>query len=566
MEVAASGCRMAQLAMVPAGAELMGSASAVRCAAGLGWCLLLGFSGGLVAAQAQEAQVAPSVPTVKSRSRNVILDVVVTDARGQPVRGLSADEFTITENGTPQKIRLVDTAGEGGAAAPADAAREPLRQTETQPPGPGRPSGGTRTVILLDEVNVQFFDLAFARQRLEAFLRSDKAAGQPIAIMTMSKQATALVHDFTTDRATLVKAVHAIPAVLTATGEGGQINGNVDFLGEMENFRRAVGVLEQLSSALKGTTDHINVLWITSGFPGLTQTVVSGDVQSTLDRLLRGTSNLFLEARLTLYTIDPHGVQIESSLPNHNGQIFQGSGSGATNINTGEELEGNVLNLSNTQAVANSMLGKLDQRTGGRMYGNMNDIDVPIAMAIEEGSSAYRVAYSPSDKNFDGRYRKIHVKVSRPGLVARTRDGYFALAEPAAPSREDRKLRLEEALESPFPYEGLRVSGTLSGTAARAAVDVTVEPAGLTRTFEAGGTRRKVLVAMAAYSAGNRVLGSQVWEVEAKNGKGEEGAVRYSLPYPLPAGTARLRVAVLDANSDRVGTSEVALRSGSGGS
>ncbi len=544
----------------------MGSFSAVRRAAGLGWCLLLGALSVPGRAQAPDAQGATSVPIIKSTSRNVILDVVVTDARGQPVRGLLTDEFTIIENGTPQKIRLVDTSAEDGAASPRDAARDPLRRTETQPARVDRAPGGTRTVILLDEVNVQFFDLAFARQRLEAFLRSDKAAGQPIAVMTMSKQTTALVHDFTTDRAALVRAVHAIPAVLTATGEGGQINGNVDFLGELENFRRAVGVLEQLSSALKGTTDHINVLWITSGFPGLTQTIVSSEVQSTLDSLLKGTSNLFLEARLTLYTIDPHGVQIESSLPNHNGQIFQGGGQGATNINTGQELAGNVLNLSNTQAVANSMLGKLDQRTGGRMYGNMNDIDVPIAMAIEEGSSAYRLAYSPSDRNFDGRYRKIRVKVSQPGLVARTRDGYFALTEPAAPSRQDRKLRLEEALESPFLYEGLRVSGTLSGTAARAAVDVTVEPTGLTRTFEAGGTRRKVLVALAAYSAGNRVLGSQVWEVEAKNGNGEDGAVRYWLPYPLPAGTARLRVAVLDANSDRVGTSEVALRSGSGGS
>ncbi len=70
-------------------------------------------------------------------------------------------------------------------------------------------------------------------------------------------------------------------------------------------------------------------------------------------------------------------------------------------------------------------------------------------------------------------------------------------------------------------------------------------------------------MALAAYSAGNRVLGSQVWEVEAKNGKGED-AVRYSMPYLLPAGTARLRLAVLDANSDRVGTAEVALSSGSG--
>ena len=462
----------------------MRSQDAVRRWVWLACCVVASAAEGRLAAQAPDGQ---SIPTLRSTSRNVILDVVVTDARGQPVRGLAADDFTITENGVPQKIQLVDTSA-GAAEGSADTLS--LQRSEARPLDRTRAAGGMRTVILLDEVNVQFLDLAFARQRLEAFLRSDKAAGQPIAIMTMSKQTTALVHDFTTDRAALERAVHAIPAVLTATGEGGQINGNVDYFGEIESFRRAIGVLEQLSSALKGTADHVNVLWITSGFPGLTQTTVSGEVQSTLDNLLRGTSNLFLEARLTLYTIDPHGVQIESSLPNHNGQIFQGNlggAGGATNINTGEELAGNVLNLSNTQAVANSMLGKLDQRTGGRMYGNMNDIDVPIAMAMEEGASAYRVAYSPADRNFDGRYRKIRVKLARPGMAARTRDGYFALAEPAVPSQAERKLRLEEALESPFLYEGLRVHGAMmSGASTSTAVQVEVDPPGRTRVYDAG--------------------------------------------------------------------------------
>ncbi len=507
--------------------------------------------------------------TLHSTSRNVILDVVVTDGRGRPVRGLTASDLTVTEDGRPQVIRMVDTSGGGADGA---VARGGLGEGVPGSESRGG-TGGARTVLLLDEINVRFFDLAFARMRMEAFLASRKAAGQPIAVMSMSGGKTTLVHDFTTDREALVRAVHKMPAVLPATGEGGIITGNVDPLRELENFRHAVGVLEQISSALKGTPDRINLLWITSGFPALTQMTSSSELQSTLDQLMQGTSNLFLEAKVTLYTIDPHGVQIESSLPNHNGQQYQGAGAGATNINTGEELLGNQINVTNSQAVANSVLGRLDQRTGRRSYGNMNDIDVPIGMAMEESASAYRVAYSPSDKEFDGKYRKIRVKVSRPGLTARTRDGYYATPEPPVPTPRERKLMLEEALESPFLFEGLRVTGSLMPGPARSTVEVTVGSAGLTRVWDTAGdaggdegtSHVRLTVAMAAFSGANRVLGTRVWEVEATGRKAVGGSLRYALAYPLPAGTMRLRVAVSDGSGRRTGTAEVPLGGGSGG-
>lgn len=89
-------------------------------------------------------------------------------------------------------------------------------------------------------------DLAFARQRLEVFLRGPAAQGQEIAILAMTARQEVLVHDFTTDTSALIDSVHRLPGVLTATGSGGIINGNVDPANDTENLRKAMGLSNSL--------------------------------------------------------------------------------------------------------------------------------------------------------------------------------------------------------------------------------------------------------------------------------------------------------------------------------
>lgn len=102
------------------------------------------------------------------------------------------------------------------------------------------------------------------------------------------------------------------------------------------------------------------MIWITSGFLTLAQLFTSGDFQVTQNELLQRATNLFLSARMCLYAIDPHGVQIESSLPNHNGQrsvYGPASAQALFAANTGGEFAGQTMNMTNNQAVANSFLG-----------------------------------------------------------------------------------------------------------------------------------------------------------------------------------------------------------------
>lgn len=510
------------------------------------------------------AQQPPAATTLRTTTRNVILDVVVTDPTGHPVTGLTAADLIVTENGVPQHAVIVDSANSSTSATSTPTsvstqsgnAPQPTSATATAP-------SGTRTVILLDEVNVQFFDLAFARKRLEVFLRSPAARGQSIAVLALTPTRQILVHDFSTDTETLVHAVHALPPVIPATGAGGPINGNVDSLHDMENLANAMAAIGQLGRAFSGSPERVNVIWITSGFLSLAPLINGFEVQSTLDQILHQASNLFLNARITLYTVDPHGVQSESNLPNHNsqGQGRQTPAQAFAN-NDGSQVAEQQLNMTANQAVANSFLGTIDQRSGGRAFGNGNDIDLALARIVGESNSSLRVVYSPTDKNFDGGYRKISIKLTRPGLSARTRDGYYALPEPPEPTLKEQRNRLAAALDSPFLYQALSVTGALSAASPTAppTIDVAIASSQIHWINTAADAHTDQLIALAAFSRDNRPLTSITYDVSARETTTAGGRpILYHLHFTPPPGTARLRVAVSDKHLDQIGTAEIPM-------
>ena len=518
---------------------------------------------GAAAAPAQQT----GTPTLRATSRNVILDVVVTDSSGNPVTGLTASDLVVTENGVPQQIHLAAMAGgRAGRGTNSEAAALPTAQPGPETGGttlavpPPAAVSGTRTILLLDEVNVQFFDLALARQRLEVFLRSPEARGQSIAILALTERRQILVHNFSTDTESLIASLRALPGVIPATGAGGVINGNVTPVKDLEDLQKAMGVIEQLGNAFTGSTERVNVVWITSGFLTLAKLINSAEVQSSLDSVLKAASNLFLNARICLYTVDPHGVQSESNLPNHNPVAFGRTPAELFRNNDGSQFSEQQLNLTSNQAVANSLLGSIDRRSGGRSFGNANFIDVPLGRVMEESNASLRVAYSPTDKNFDGGYRRIRIKVLRPGLTARTREGYYARPEPPAPTPSQQREHLVAALDSPFPYQALDVSGHLLG--APNAIQVEVAAAQIHWTFEGEHARADQRIALAAFSSKNQPLGSLTYDVSAQEPAGlatANHAVRYNLRFRLPPETARLRVAVSDRHTDQIGTAEIPL-------
>ena len=216
--------------------------------------------------------------------------------------------------------------------------------------------------------------------------------------------------------------------------------------------------------------------------------------------------------------------------------------------------------MTNNQAVANSYLGAIDRISGGRAFGNGNDIDLALERVVEESDSALRVAYSPTNKNVDGKYRKICVTVNRPGLTARTRDGYYALQDPPKPTVTEQKTRIEAAIESPFAFQALEVSGELR-LLPTATVQVHVAGTQIQWRSDDQGARVDQMIVLAAYSAENRPLSSKTYDVSAKEPNSREKArgVSYTVAFEPPPGTVRVRLAVSDLRSGQIGTADVAI-------
>src|SRR5208282_3766759 len=144
----------------------------------------------------------PSV-TIRASTRLVLVDVVVTDKKGQPITGLKAEDFTVEENGKKQKIASFSPPG-------AD-------QKAPQPVPPGlltnRPEylkpAGVPTVLLLDAANSHFLDQAYGRGQMLKYVLEQSAGGSPMAVMTLTGRLQVL-QDFTSDPKILTTAIRKL--------------------------------------------------------------------------------------------------------------------------------------------------------------------------------------------------------------------------------------------------------------------------------------------------------------------------------------------------------------------
>ena len=502
---------------------------------------------------------ASPVPLLRSTSRNVILDIVVTDRLGHPARDLKADDFIVREDKRPQAIHLI--------SSPTDAADLASSSPSALPAAPAVAAAAapTRNILLLDEMNVNFTDLAYARKRLLVFLQSPPAQHHNFALMALTTTRTVLVHEFTTDTPALADSLKHLPAAMPAAADSSTF---VDDERAQDNLIKSIASIEAIAQALSFSPGHISLFWITSGFPTLSPINSSSDVQNAFDQIMQHASNLYLNARMTIYTIDSHGVEWIDSLPSHTqpgaagssgSNAFLRGSSGRGNV--GDQIAAQQNNLASNRAVANGLLAAMDARTGGRAFSNVNDIDVPLTEALAEGSSIYSVAYSPADKNFNGAFRRISVEVKRPGLFARTREGYYALANPAETNPTVRRAQLASALENPMLFHALDVTGELAEPVGKAPViRVHVRMPDVEWTYSDRGARVSQTIAVAAYSRSNRPLTSRQWTVAAtRPNPAANSDLVYTLPFALPAGTARLRLLVADDAGSRMGTTEVPL-------
>lgn len=380
---------------------------------------------------AQATKDANGGYVIRRYSRLVILDVLVTDAKGNIVPGLKKEDFNVTEAKEPQSILHFEEEG-SQAVSPEVTINSTADLDRLAPKAPVN-------IILLDEFNTRFEDMAFARYSLKKFLEKqpDKLS-TPTMLIAVSLKNFTVLHDYTQDKKTIISALdHHFVEYPWQTHQ---------YTWLAERYGTAFATLMRVAQATIGHQGHKNMIWIGRGFPAFNFANVPLDAATRVNSYVQQCVNMLRDARVTLYTIDPAGVQT-------NPEIYGTDGFG----NAADPFGGNY------------QFSKLAKATGGRALYGRNDVDVEISTGMRDGASFYTLAYRPNNTSMDPqKFRRIQVTINRPDLRVITREGYYLELPPGLvnPEKPSRRLifDLTAAENSTMVYDGVPLTLLPSST------------------------------------------------------------------------------------------------------
>ncbi|SEC02648.1 VWA domain-containing protein [Terriglobus roseus] len=378
------------------------------------------------ATPAQPGRAADGSFTIRRSARLVVLDVVVTDKSGKVVTDLTRDDFHVTEMDQPQTILNFEDAGRHTVPTTLDInSTADLDRLAPQAPV---------NILLLDEFNTRFEDMAFARYSLKKILeKQPEKLPTPTMLIAVNLTSFSVLVDYTQDKAKLIGALdHHFVAYPWQVHQGGWI---------AERFSAAFGTLTRVAEAVTGHPGHKNMIWIGRGFPAYNFVNGPVDTENRVNNAVQLCVNELRDARVTLYTVDPAGL---TATP--------GGGYGPAAA-------------FNDPFGGNYQFSKLAVATGGRTFYGRNDVDAEIANGIRDGAAFYSLTYRPGNDSVDPKkFRRIKITLSRPDLTATTREGYYVQQGPARvnPSNPSRRLAFElmAADSSNMVYDGVPLTLT----------------------------------------------------------------------------------------------------------
>jgi VWFA-related protein len=398
---------------------------------------------------------ADQAPVFSVSTRLVEVSVVVHDSHGEPVSDLKKEDFTITERGKPQAISFFSMASADRADAPS-VPLPPHIFSNVFAEHTGVPT--SVTVVLLDLLNTSWTDQIYARKALMKFLGQIQPQDR-IAIFALGRRSLTLLHDYTTDSASLLARLKTangeIPSDLDASTLNSDTQGELQNLGlealadanqrEADFFTagrvvNTLSTLQAIAQHLSGLPGRKNLIWLSGGFPltiGFDEIPAIGSTRDRrtftqeMDAAVRALNN----SGVAVYPVDARGLMV---LPG-----FDASARGSARIGAPAAPR-----LASINANIDSMK-ELAERTGGRAAYNTNDLARAVRRAIDDARVTYTIGYYSTDETQDGKFREIKVKVNRPHLDVRHRKGYFAL-KPSDNTAKTRKDEVRAAVWSPL--------------------------------------------------------------------------------------------------------------------
>lgn len=501
--------------------------------------------------------------TLRTTTQLVEIDTIATDSHGKPVTDLKVEDFKLLEDGKErplshfsfETIQRVDPAAAQRMHDLAQKQKPGVYANFTAETAVVPPNGCT--VLLIDWLNTPIELQGQAFQELKKFIETADLS-KPLAIYALDRTLRQ-VQGFTTDRQALKNSVERNGAHNANLQPEKRATRQLD--SERNDFRvnKTVAALLEIGKDVQGLQGHKSLLWLSGSFPAaLIPTNLTGlnpDMEGTYGGYLYGDPRRYSDAiakatevlsaqNVAVYPVDAQGLQgsmtdaSQQSFRYYVNPIYQ------TNFERQEAMRG------------------VAYLTGGRVFYNRNDIGGELNEAYNDANNFYALAFKPAKNNPDGKMHRVRVECRRSGVHIRYRPNYFA-----AIKQDSAKIRRTE-LES------------LVGTLDRPAVGMPVmaeidkkENDHLNLWLSGDGLSRPspqepillVDVAIATFDTQGNLLQHNYANLRIKMSPDQlqqvqTGGLSQTLQFARTKESVRLRIAVRDLASGRVGTLELPLQ------
>ena len=541
------------------------------------WVLLAGALAAAAAAQ----EPAPVRESAEVSLVEVPVRVIGRD--GKPVRGLTAADFTIVDDGRPQSIVGFDAID--------------LAEKVDPSAGPLPPAARRRFLFFFDFSFSRPKAIVAARRAAHDFVLTGMTDRDLAAVATYSvERGVKILVTFSSDRVQLSRAIDTLgldtfeertdplafayepaagtgqPGIPTARPVGGRgdATGLVDSLEALSilhrmrddeytrgRVRHLFQSFRDLSAALDAVEGRKDIIYLSEGFRGRflvgapeseeeRQYLLHGEVwkvdsdkrfgSTSLRQELSELGELFHRSDCVIHAVDIGGIRAEND----------------------PAEDGAAVGLRENE----NALYEIAQGSGGDVFRNANDLGVDLARLVAQTEFVYVLAFKPDRSTSDGKYHPLKVKAAAAGARVLARAGYYERHGLRQLSPLERRLLAADVIANEIPFDEIpaRVLAVpFAGEGGTALVPVILEVPGT--ALLAGDKGEKLTLEIYAYAVDRegrlqdfftRTVGA---DLQKNRERLEAGGVRYYGQLRLPPGSYRLRTLVRNAATGRMGFS-----------
>jgi len=405
------------------------------------------------------AQPAAAPVKFTTSSNLVVVDVSVKDKAGKTIEGLKQNDFTVLEDGRPQKISVFEFQRLALDPEPPpppptlgnekELPEDPKTSITTEAPGKVQYHDKRLLVLFFDFSNMGTPEELRAQEAALKYLDRQMTESDLMAVLLFTT-VVQVKTDFTADRTVLKDVINNLPigelsdlADAADTGDDNEEDTGAAFVADETEFNifntdRKLQAIEDAVHMLSSLSEKKVLIYVTSG---ISKSGMDNQAQ------LEASINAAVKANVAIYPLDARGLMADPP----GGGASKGASRG-TGIFNGSAYNSQRASINNSQET----LATLASETGGKVFLDSNDLSLGIVQAQQDFRSYYIIGYYTDNSKEDGKWRKITVKLNNNATAKlEHRQGYYADKVWGKTTSAEKELMLQQALASPDPKTDL---------------------------------------------------------------------------------------------------------------